>query len=187
MKWIKHFFNKQAATYQPKLLWAACCVAFFGFLRVTVPSQYGYDQDCHLSLTDVTIDNRCSPTVIQLHIKQSKTDPFREGTSIFLSKSHKDICPVCAIVQYLIMRGQQKGPLFLWPDGTMWHIFASVLAKIIRNLNLSTQHYNAHSFHIGAATLANKAGFISHQIKSLGRWWSDVEYPQMNLRHWPNS
>ena len=187
MKWIKHFFNKQAATYQPKLLWAACCVAFFGFLRVSefmVPSQYGYDKDYHLSLTDVTIDNRCSPTVIQLHIKQSKTDPFRKGTSIFLSKSHKDICPVCAIVQYLIMRGQQKGPLFLWPDGTMLtrHIFASALVKIIRNLNLSTQRYNTYSFHIGAATSANQAGFTSHQMKALGRWCLPEVY--QNIPKW---
>ena len=79
MKRIKKFLSKQAETYQSKLLWAACCIAFFGILRVsefTVPSQYGYDQDYHLSLTDVTLDNRRSPTVIQLHIKQSKMDRF---------------------------------------------------------------------------------------------------------------
>ena len=154
-------------------------MAFFGFLRVsefTVPSQYGYDHAYHLSLTDVTLDNRRSPKVIQLHIKQSKTDPFREGASIFLPKCHKDICPVHAMVDYLIVRGQQEGPLFLWPDGTMLtrHLFASALRTIMRNLNLSTQLYNTHSFRIGAATSANRAGFTSHQIKALGRWRSDA-------------
>jgi len=75
-----------------------------------------------------------------------------------------------------MVQGQQKGPLFLWPDGTMLtrHIFASALAKIIRNLNLSTQRHNTHSFRIGAAMSANQAGFTSHQIKALGRWRSDA-------------
>jgi len=114
---IKNLLTKQTTTYQSTMLWAACCVAFFSFLHVsefTVPSQYSYDQACHLSLADLTLDNRYSPTVVELRIKQSKTDPYRQGASIFLSKTNKSICP---IVKYLLVRGKQNGPLFLWPNG----------------------------------------------------------------------
>ena len=51
------------------MLWAACCLAFFGFLRCgefTVPAQNAYDPAEHLSLPDIAIDSRISPSVIQV-------------------------------------------------------------------------------------------------------------------------
>ena len=57
----------------------ACCLPFFGFLRVsefTTPNLTDYDQSVHLSLQDVSIDNRENPSVLKVNIKQSKTDPF---------------------------------------------------------------------------------------------------------------
>ena len=39
-----------------KLIWAACCLCFFGFLRageMTVPSDGEFDPQTHLSLADV--------------------------------------------------------------------------------------------------------------------------------------
>ena len=83
MRSIKAVLESNAAQYDNVLLWAACCLAFFGFLRCgefTVPLQTDYDLDTHLSLTDITLDNKVSPSVIQVKIKQSKTDPFRQGT-----------------------------------------------------------------------------------------------------------
>lgn len=179
MQKIKHLLTKQPTTYQSTMLWAACCVAFFGFLRVsefTVPSQHSYDQLNHLSLADLTLNNRRSPTVVQIHIKHSKTDPFRQGASVFLSKTHKGICPVRAIIDYLIVRGGKEGPLFLWPDGTMLtrKLFASALTNILSQINVPPQLYNTHSFRIGAATSANQAGLSPLQIKVLGRWRSDA-------------
>ena len=164
-------------------------MAFYGFLRVsefTVPSQHSYDKAYHLSLADLTLNSRCLPTVVQLHIKQSKTDPFREGAFMFLSKSNRGTCPVCAIVDYLIVRGKREGPLFVWPDGTMLtrNLFASALARILRNLNLTPQLYNTQSFCIGAVTSANQAGLTPLQIKALGRWRSDAY--QRYIRITPN-
>ena len=59
--------------YQNVMLWAACCTAFFGFLRVgemTVQNQNNYDRTIHLSLQDVALDSRVTPTIIWLTIKQ---------------------------------------------------------------------------------------------------------------------
>jgi len=68
-------------------LWAACCIAFFGFLRIgemVVPSNDAYDLCVHLNIFDVTVDNPERPTVLKICIKQSKTDPFWKGVDFFL-------------------------------------------------------------------------------------------------------
>ena len=121
MKSIKAVLESNAAHYDSVLLWAACCLAFFGFLRCgefTVPSQAEYDPDTHLSLADIALDNKVNPGVIQVTIKQSKTDPFRQGVDLYLGRTGKDICPIRAIVPYLIKRGAQPGPLFVFTDGS---------------------------------------------------------------------
>jgi len=92
MKQIKQFLDKQSATYQSKLLCAACCVAYFSFLHVsefTAPSQCSYDHAYHLSLTDVTLDNMQSPRVIQLHIKLAKWILSEKECQFFCSKATK--------------------------------------------------------------------------------------------------
>ena len=47
-------------------------MAFFGFLRsskFTVPSQSQFDPNLHLTLSDITLDSRYSPQIIQVNIK----------------------------------------------------------------------------------------------------------------------
>ena len=64
------------------MLWASACIGFFGFLRAgefTVPSPSTYDPEVHLNLADIAIDSHTAPSLVCLRIKQSKTDPFREG------------------------------------------------------------------------------------------------------------
>ena len=104
------------------MLWAACCLAFFGFLRIgemTVPSDQKFDPSCHLIVKDIAIDNPKLPTVVRVTIKQSKTDPFRRGVDLFLGKTDSDLCPVQAILSYLRLRGRAEGPLFKFKDGRM--------------------------------------------------------------------
>ena len=79
------------------MLWAACCLVFFGFMRVsefTIPSHNGYDPSLHLSLQDISIDHRDNPNVLRIHIKQSKTDPFRQGVQIYLGATNTNVCPI---------------------------------------------------------------------------------------------
>lgn len=73
---------------------------FFGFLRsgeMTVPSQSGYDPDCHLSYGDIAVDSPRNPQGIRVAIKQSKTDPFRKGIDLYIGKTSTDVCPVKAL------------------------------------------------------------------------------------------
>ena len=74
--------------------------------------QFPHDPVTHLSLTDIALDNKVSPSVIQVKIKQSKTDPFMKGVDIYLGRTGKDI--ICPIQAYLVIR---EHPLFVFSDG----------------------------------------------------------------------
>ena len=79
------------------MIWAACLTGFFGFLRTaefTVPASDQYNPAVHLSLADISVDSHTNPSVIKLSIKQSKTDPFRQGVDIYLGRTATNICPV---------------------------------------------------------------------------------------------
>ena len=76
------------------MLWAACCLAFFVFVCVsefTTPNLTDYNLSVHLSLQDVSIDNRENPGVLKVNIKQSKTDPFWQGIQIYLGATNSDV------------------------------------------------------------------------------------------------
>ena len=168
------------------MLWAACCLGFFGFLRsgeMTVPADSSYDPAAHLSFADVAVDNLANPEVIRVFIKQSKTDPFRKGIHLFMGRTRSDICPVKALLNYLVLRGKKEGPLFLFPNGSYLTRQRLVVAvrEALRKAGLDPAKYSGHSFRIGAATTAARRGMEDSVIKTLGRWRSlaYLEYIQI--------
>jgi len=66
-----------------------CCLAFFEFLRVTIPTDGSYDHSSHFSLKDVA---RKEPRLLQLALKQSKTDTFKEGYQVYVGATDNIIC-----------------------------------------------------------------------------------------------
>ena len=42
--------------------------------------------------------------------KSLKTDLFRVGTDIFVGKMGNNLCPVLAVLQYMVRRGSTSGP-----------------------------------------------------------------------------
>ena len=154
-------------------------MAFFGFLRVsefTVPNQVTYDPATHLSLADISLDDRVNPTLIAVHINQSKTDPFRKGVTLYFGATSHPICPLAGILPYLALRGSQLGPLFLTKDGVglTRHALTTFLDTVLIKLGLHTGSYNTHSFRIEAATTAAEAGIPDRCIQTLGRWQSNA-------------
>ena len=94
--------------------------AFFGFLRCsefTTPSQQEYDPQVHLQYEDVAVDCRNNPGMLTVWIKQSKTDPFRQGVTLWLGKTDCVVCPVTGILPYLTARRSRPGPLFITSKG----------------------------------------------------------------------
>ena len=152
---------------------------FFGFLRsgeFTAPESDEFDPGQHLSFTDVAVDSLDSPRCLSIKIKQSKTDPFRQGVTICLGKTEALFCPVGAILSYLVMRGPGGGPLFRFRDGralTRPRLVVEI-RKALAQAGINPDDYAGHSFHIGAATTAAACGVPVDIIKTLGRWKSNA-------------
>ena len=88
---------------------------FFGFLQsdeIVVPADSAYDRAVHLLGGDVHVDNTTDPQYLEVHIKASKTDPFRHGVSIYLGRSQADLWTVSAVLAYMVLRGATPGPFF---------------------------------------------------------------------------
>ena len=162
MKNIKNLLFRQLNFYIDIMTWAACCFAFFGFLRVsefTVLGDNLFDESSHLSFNSISIDNQDNPKQLKLIIKQSKTDPFCRGVNIYFGVSSNIICPLRGILPYLVLRGNHPGPLFMFEDckSLTRHRFSIELNNILQKLHPDKHLYNTHSFHIGAATSARQA------------------------------
>ena len=183
---LHRHWSPQTRQFDVSMLWAACCMGFFGFLRAgefTVDSLQCFDPDTHLTPRDVSVDSRVRPSLISLLIKQSKTDPFRRGTVIYMGRTDNVLCPVAAVLSYLARRGDHPGPLFLFEDGSPLSRsrLVSELRKALSSIGLNCDVYAGHSFRIGAATTAASRGLEDSTIKSLGRWRSDAYQSYIRL------
>ena len=117
MRSIKAVLARDPKDYQTIMMWAACCVAFFGCLccsEFTVPNQTSYDHTIHLSYSDVVVDSKMSPSMVFLHIKQSKTDTTREGAQVVLGLTSKEVCPVKALLTLYGSQGCTTKPPFCY-------------------------------------------------------------------------
>ena len=150
---------------------AAMLVAFFGFLRVSeYTSEYvkSYDPQFTLCWEDVTVH----PFVAYIHLKSSKTDPFREGVTVRVASNGTPLCPVAALSRYMNSNSSKSGPLFKFSGGRFL-----TRKGLMRILNLikpeGIKNMSTHSFRIGAATTAAAAGYPKWAIQALGRWSSN--------------
>lgn len=165
-------------SFDDVMFWASCTLAYFGFLRsaeFTVSSLSTFNPSRHLSVSDIAVDVPLNPSCLQVCIKASKTDPFRKGCKILIGRGSPPLCAVQAVVSYLTLRGSHPGPLFLHENGLPLN--RSLLTDRLRAILLSAGvpgNFSSHSFRIGAATSAAKAGIPDHLIQLLGRWKSDA-------------
>ena len=79
---------------------------------MTVPNNQIFNESSHLSVSDVAVDDAPNPAVLQIKIKQSKTDPFRRGVYLNVGRTGSNLCAVAAMLDYLSVRGMSPGPLF---------------------------------------------------------------------------
>ncbi|CAB4014139.1 Retrovirus-related Pol poly from transposon 412 [Paramuricea clavata] len=113
---LRSIFSQLKMSNYDDMFWAACCLAYFGFLRsskFTVPNGDNFSQALHLSVSDITADQRVASSRTQVNIKVSKTDPFRQGCVITLGRGTSPLYPVEALFNYLDVRGGASGPLFV--------------------------------------------------------------------------
>ena len=147
---------------EARLLWAACCcLGYFGFLcsgefTATTTSQFA------VQVSDVATDSHLSPWK-----RRGQHLPGKDGTAV---------CPVLALLHFMAIRPNVRGPLLVHADGSPLtrHQFVRMVKRALRSAKIDATAYSGHNFRIGAASAAATAGVPVYFIKMLGRWESEA-------------
>ena len=153
---------------------------FFSFMRsskIGAYSESDFYPTRNLTTQDVAIDNLANPQILKIRLKCSKTNPFREGSDIFLARTHDELCPVTAMLTWLVKRNAKpaaKGPLFVLQSGAplTCNSFIAHFKEALMAVHIDPTGFSRHSFRIGAATTASRQGLPKSIIKRLERWKS---------------
>ena len=119
----------------------------------------------------MSVDKLPFPSFDRLFIKVAKSDPFRTLCVIVVGRNDSLLCPVEALLRDLHLRSSNPNPLFVFEDGSplIQVKLSSVISNLLKVCNIEGD-YNGHSFRMGAATTAVRAGIPDNMIKTLGRW-----------------
>ena len=155
-----------------------CSIAFFAFLRIG-EITYNSPKDAHVPLQVHQLSKLLDPSkqvvALKLMFGNFKHNHNQRPFSMILHR-HNPCCPVQLLLEYLSLRGNQPGPLFLNSDNSpvsRTH-FADLLSLSLKACGLDSTRYKGHSFRIGAASFAAERGMSDAQIRALGRWKSNA-------------
>ena len=169
-------WNELPNRYKGSTLWTAATLGFFGFLRAGEFTVVPNSDQVPLTPGDVKVDSHTNPTLLAVTLRSSKTDPFGAGHTLYVGCTHSRICPVRAVLAYMAIRPQVPGPLFVYSDGTPLtraRLVTEVRAALTGD-GMDLSRYTGHSFRIGAASSAARAGIPDSLIQTLGRWRSSA-------------
>ena len=172
------FRSLDLSSFDHCMFWAACNLAYFGFLRsaeFTVLNLASFSPALHLSVSDISVDSDANPSFLRVRIKASKTDPFQEGCFVHIGRGRFPLCALQAVLAYLALRGNLGGPPFLFQDGRPLTraVLTARLREILAGVGVSG-NFCSHSFRIGAAMVAARNGVPDHLIQALGHWCSSA-------------
>ena len=153
---------------------AACLLGFAAFLR--------YDELSKLRCEDMVFTS----TFLQIKIRSSKTDQYRQGDNVLVARTGRPTCPVSMVERYMA-KGElvgKSGLLFhpLTSDGKKLRSNGSLTYSRLRELLLDRlqvlgyppDQFGVHSLRAGGATAAAGSGVPDRLFKRHGRWKSDT-------------
>ena len=178
---LRHLYSVWSTapiSYESRMLWAACCLGFFAFLRsgeFTCTAEEAQNSSV-LSWGDVRVNSHSQPEYLVLLLRHSKTDMFGTVVSLYVGATGCNLCPVAAVLSYLAARPSTLGPLFVHQDGRPLSRPGLVRAvrSALASAGVDTSRYSGHSFRIGAATTAAQTGLQDSLIQTFGRWRSSA-------------
>ena len=147
---------------------AMCTLAFHALLRI------GEMTASHNNLSRNCVHMDSGFLILQfLKFKHSAGSNSTHTVKASPGAAH---CPVAAMNEYLVLRGDIPGPLFLSVNGSpvFRKTFANELKLALRMAGLHNQRYTSHSFLIGGASHLASLGFSELQIRQAGRWSSSA-------------
>ncbi len=132
-------------------------LALYGLLRI--------GEILNLQIGDVV----CLSDSLLINVRASKTDVFRQGSTIAVGATETVNCPVALFRQWNMV-AKQKGSLF----GASRAAFVKYVKGQMASLGFDSGSYSGHSFRRGGATALLCAGVHSEIIMRKGRWKSEA-------------
>ena len=157
-------------------LLAVCLVAFAGFMRC--------DELVKLKCEDITFNTES----MVVRIVSSKTDQYREGSSLVIARTGEPTCPVGMMEKYFrmgelgktpkecVFRGitvTKEGERLRKAGGLSYTRLRELLLSKISQLGFDPKLFGLHSLRAGGATAAANAGVPDRLFKRHGRWKSE--------------
>ena len=155
---------------------ASCLLAFAAFLRFDELSKL---RCCDVAFTD---------TGMSVHITSSKTDQYRQGDSVQVSRTDSPTCPVAMLEKYfnlgnlshtssaLLFRGitrTRHGERLRPAGGLSYTRLRELFIAKWRELGYDPSQFGLHSLRAGGASAAANAGIPDRLFKRHGRWRSE--------------
>ena len=155
-----------------------CLISYAGFLR--------FSELANLKRSNITF---CS-THVTLTLEKSKTDVYREGREVVISRTGLETCPVDMLDRYLqlanisetsqefIFRSlsycKSKDCYKLRNTGPISYTRArELLLSALESIGFDKNQFGLHSLRSGGATAAAAAGVEDRLFKKHGRWKSE--------------
>ena len=160
--------------------WAACCVAFYGFLRKSTMlpvTSTDPGEDCILR-GDLHMP---SNNTFVIYVRKTKTIQFGQRVLVIpYAETPKKclLCPVSAMKSLLrCIPYLPKLPLFLYYQNghiTWWthDSFLKRLRELLQKIGLKPSDFSCHSFRRGGASFAFDQEMSLIEIKQRGDWSS---------------
>lgn len=153
-----------------------CLVSYAGFLRFNDLSAVTR-KDCKITSDYLTI-----------HLSRSKTDQFRQGSEVVISRTFKPTCPVAAAERYFTALGDPVDSslpvlrrLIYTKKGLISSIHPlsytrtrEIVLDALRPIVPDISIYGLHSLRSGGATAACNAQVPAFLISKHGRWKTEA-------------
>ncbi|VDI40637.1 Hypothetical predicted protein [Mytilus galloprovincialis] len=156
-----------------------------GFNDPTNNSVLRYDELSSLKCKDITVFD----DYLEIHISRSKTDQYRQGNKILISKGSTLACPLKMYNRYIKLASlDEKSDLFVFRPifrskgiAKLIHknkkmSYTSAKENIVKRIRIVAPNLNLglHSLRSGGATAAAQSDVNERCIKRHGRWKSDT-------------
>ena len=157
----------------------------FVFLLLSYAGFLRFDEASFLRVADLTF----FPTHMTVFIEKSKTDVYRDGRTLVISKLNSDLCPVKATRGYIDRAGMEESsflfrPLIWLKSRQRYRLTArnrplsyttcrSDALRLFEKVGLTKGILGLHSARSGGASWAANAGVPDRLFKRHGRWVSE--------------
>jgi len=157
---------------------AICSIGFAGFLR--------YNELSNLKPEHIAFHK----DFIKIFIPKSKTDIYREGNYVYISRTQTKYCPVLIIEKYMKVANVEVTsdlPLFrcltkkkrgyaLRNNKLSYTRYREIFKDCISSLGFETKDFGLHSLRAGGITaaVATDPSISERLLKLHGRWKSDI-------------